>query len=132
MAEVIDLGQLINCSLGLGEMPPPTYEAIQAAAYSVSNDDKDVAKKAVEDTKETPSIWFVNFPNQAAAGQQKLLGEYMQEIQDYRSWASLIWWRTVYANSKVPQDSSKESASKRSAYCAKVAAHHMKTTPWYA
>ncbi|KAE8356260.1 hypothetical protein BDV28DRAFT_127289 [Aspergillus coremiiformis] len=134
MAAPVNLGQIIDSATGLGESPPPTYDAINAAASSSSSDisDKDVADKAVSDAKEIPSIWFVNFPTQQAAAQQAALKEYTQEIQDYRCWASLIWWRTVYANPQIPQDGSKESIAARSAYAAKVGVHHMKQTPWLA
>ena len=131
MPAVFDLGKLIDLSQGLGIQPPVTVDAMMAAADSAPLSDKDVAAKAVQDTKETPSVWFVNFPDKSAAAQTALLAGYMQNVQDYRCWASLVWWRTVFGNAKIPQDGSKEAIAARSAYCARVAVHHMKMTPWY-
>ena len=54
-------------------------------------DDKTVADQAVADSKNAPSIWFANFPNKEAAGAKKTLASYMQHVENYRCWASLIW-----------------------------------------
>lgn len=124
MAQVFDLGSLVRPEVDLD------FAVSESSDGTAPLSDKDVASKAVEDAKEVPSIWFVNFPTKAAAAQEKMLGDYMQNVQDYRSWASLIWWRTVYGNAKVPQDSSKASIAARSAFAAKVGVKHMRTTPW--
>ncbi|BAE55456.1 hypothetical protein F9C07_399 [Aspergillus flavus] len=130
MASTIDLGKLTGASLDLEEIGLPSYESINAASADAPLPDKDVATKAVQDAKEVPSIWFVNFPTKQAAAEKKVLADFMQSVQDYRCWASLIWWRTVYSNPNIPQDGKKESVAKRSAYAAKVGVKHMKTTPW--
>lgn len=130
-----DLGKLtcLHSESGPEVDLAPTHEAVlAAAAEGPSIADKDVAEKAVDDSKDAPSIWFVNFPEKKAAEQKSLLADYMQNVQDYRCWASLIWWRTVYGQPKVPQDGSAASKAARSAYCAKVAAKHMRQTPWLA
>jgi len=132
MSKSFHLGKLVDLSPGLGVQPPISFNAIRAAADSAPQSDKEVADKAVKDSKDVPSIWFVNFPAKSTADNTELLAKYMQNIEDYRSWASLIWWRTVFGNTKIPQDDSKESKATRSAYLAKVAVHHMKLTPWLA
>ncbi len=130
MSKVVDLGTLINLA-NVGVQPPKTYEGINNAAQRATMSDDEVARRAVEDSKIVPSVWFVNFPTVLAQQQQHLLRQYEQSIMDYRSWASLVWWRTVFSAPEVPQDASQESITIRSAYCARVATQHMKTTPWY-
>lgn len=132
MSPSVDFGILTDRSQGLGAQPPAAYDMIAAVAASGTDTDQQVAEKAVNDSMQTPSVWFVNFPSKAAAGQQELLGKYMQNVQNYRSWASLVWWKTVFAADpkKIPQDGSSGSAATRSAYCARVAVKHMQTTPW--
>ncbi|KAI1412727.1 hypothetical protein F5Y13DRAFT_189928 [Hypoxylon sp. FL1857] len=132
MAAVFDVGKVVDLSPGLGSQPPVTYNGIMTLADKAPLSDKEVAKKAVEDTKEVPSVWFVNFPDKAAAEHTQVLRKYMQSVEDYRCWASLTWWRTVYGNSQIPQDGAQKSIAARSSYCAKVATHHMKSTPWLA
>ncbi|OTA65972.1 hypothetical protein K449DRAFT_458016 [Hypoxylon sp. EC38] len=132
MSESFNLGKLIDLYPGLGPQPPVAYNDTMVVAANTRLDDKDVADKAAHDSKEIPSVWFVNFPDKSAAAQKELLAKYMQSIQDYRCWASLVWWRTVFGNSQIPQDGKRESVATRSAYCARVAVHHMKTTPWLA
>lgn len=129
--KVIDLGKLVELFPDAGIQPPQTYDAIIAAADAGTLDDKTIVDKALQDNKEMPSVWFVNFPDKPAAAQQEKLRKYMQSIQDYRCWASLIWWRTVYSQPNIAQDGSPEAIAARSAYCAKVAVTHMKKTPWY-
>lgn len=129
MPEVRQLGRLVTHAPGLGVQPSSNFNAISNPSISDLSD-SDVAAKAVADAKEIPSIWFVNFPSPTAVGQPKLQA-YMQSVQDYRCWASLLWWKTVYGQSAIPQDGSQASISARSAYCARVGVHHMKTTPWY-
>jgi hypothetical protein len=126
-----DLGHIVNLAQPVGAQPPASMEGIAAAAEAATDDNKEVAAKAVQDSKETPSVWFVNFPNKEAAEQQKKLAEYMQNVEDYRCWASLTWWRTVFSQPKIPQDGSQAAIATRSAYCARVAAKHMQMTPWY-
>jgi hypothetical protein len=131
MSKSFHLGKLVDLSPGLGVQPPIAFISIKAAADSAPQSDKEVAEKAVKDSKDVPSIWFVNFPEKSAAERTKLLAKYMQNIEDYRCWSSLIWWRTVFGNTKIPQDDSNESKATRTAFLAKVAVHHMKLTPWY-
>ncbi|KAF3761664.1 hypothetical protein M406DRAFT_358068 [Cryphonectria parasitica EP155] len=127
------LGTLVSSSISGGPAAPENFHAVTRLGDTVNIDDKTVADKAVEDSKTTPSLWFVNFPTKdAATAGSKQLAAYMQNVIDYRCWASGRWWRTVYANNKVPQDGSKASTDARSAYCAKVAITDMKTTPWLA
>lgn len=130
-----DLGKLTCLHSGPEADIPAAHEGVLAAASAaadVSITDQDVAKKAVDDSADTPSVWFVNFPQKEAAEQKSLLAGYLQNVQDYRCWASLVWWRTVYSQKAVPQDNSPESKAARSAYCAKVATKHMRMTPWLA
>ena len=132
MAEATELGKLTSCSTDADVLPPSTFNDIQALANSDADiDDKSIAERAVKDTKEVPSIWFVNFPSKSATSQPKHLAAYMQDIQDYRCWASLVWWRKVFSTGALPQDGSETSIRIRNAYCAKMGIYHMKTTPWY-
>jgi len=109
------------------------FDAIIAAANPSTIDDKKVADQAVKDAKETPSLWFVNFPSKdAATTGSKELAAFMQDVLDYRCWASGVWWKTVYSSTKVPQDGSKESTARRSAFVAKVGMKHMRSTGWLA
>ncbi|KAF2135615.1 uncharacterized protein K452DRAFT_303423 [Aplosporella prunicola CBS 121167] len=130
MPEPVDLGKLVDLNPGLGPQPPMTYDGIMEAAGRSTLSDKEIAEKAKEEWDSFPSIWFCNFPDQPSTSMQQRLAEYMQDIKDYRSWASLIWWRTVFSHPDMPQDSSMQSRIRRSAYCARVGVHHMKTTPW--
>lgn len=79
----MDLGTLVDCSPGLGVQPPMTFNAFEIIANDLSSTADTVAEKAVKDSKETPSVWFVNFPDQSAAEQQTLLAEYMQNVTVY-------------------------------------------------
>ncbi|KAJ5094399.1 hypothetical protein N7456_010260 [Penicillium angulare] len=89
-------------------------------------------QKAISDTENEPSIWWVDFPDKQSVEKQDLLAITMNKVNEYRNWASLQWWQTVFGNDqRVPQDSSAPSATIRSSFCAEVASVHMKQTPWY-
>jgi hypothetical protein len=130
----MDLGQIINLHPGLGVNPPQTHAAIMMlVAADAAPSDKDIVDRAVADAKQIPGLWFVDFENPAInnpAGQEMLKG-YMKNVQDYRSWASLVWNKTVQLEPTMPKDSDFMSSAKRSAYLAKVARAHMRATPWY-
>ncbi|KPM37965.1 hypothetical protein AK830_g8589 [Neonectria ditissima] len=128
---MINLGKLCDSSAGGGVPPPASVNALMAAAEFSQLTDQQVVDKAIQDAKLIPSVWFVNFVDPAAAAQQQTLAKHMQSVDEYRNWASLIWWRAVFSQRKIPQDGSEQAIEKRSAYCAKVAAFHMKQTPWY-
>lgn len=130
-SEPFDLGTIIEVPPDKGVQPPQTFEDIMAALDMIGFPDDEVAKKAVHDNKDQPSIWFVDFPDQAAADQPQLLQKYMQSIQDYRCWASVVWWSNAFGCPKIPQDGNLSSVAARSAYCAKVGVKHMRGTPWY-
>ncbi|KZM24086.1 uncharacterized protein EKO05_0010257 [Ascochyta rabiei] len=133
MAGTAELGLLIHAKAPKVDIPIGHFDAVIAAAEDSALDEKTVADKSVKDAQEAPSLWFVNFPSkEAATSGSKELGPYMQDVLDYRCWASNVWWKTVYSNSKVPQDGSKESTAKRSAFAAKVGMKHMTQTPWLA
>ncbi|KAI0836851.1 hypothetical protein F5Y06DRAFT_298085 [Hypoxylon sp. FL0890] len=132
MSEVFDVGKVVDLYSGLGVQPAAAFNDLMAVAGKTELPNKEVAEKAVKDAKEVPSVWFVNFPDKTSTEHKGVLQKYMQSIEDYRCWASLVWWRTVYGSDKIPQDGKKESIATRSAYCARVAVHHMKTTPWIA
>ncbi|KAF2840444.1 hypothetical protein M501DRAFT_1015498 [Patellaria atrata CBS 101060] len=138
MADKMHLGLLVSSAHHETGEQPPVFLNLAATTTNAATDSgnepsaQSVADKAVQDAKQAPSVWFVNFPDKSSADQKHALGDYMQDVQDYRCWASLVWWKTVYGNTSVPQDGSKESTAKRSAYCAKVAMKHMRMTPWLA
>ncbi|KXJ94996.1 hypothetical protein Micbo1qcDRAFT_156787 [Microdochium bolleyi] len=98
----------------------------------MQDDSKTTTDKAVADAKEFPCLWFVNFATPEASGQPDALAKYIQDVQDYRCWASLVWWKTAYAQQKLPQDGSRSAIAMRNSYCAKVATKHMQQTPWLA
>ncbi|KAH7011146.1 hypothetical protein EDB80DRAFT_891026 [Ilyonectria destructans] len=123
-----DLGQLADLAPQSGVQLNVTFDAM--AARDDWLNDKEVAEKAVQEAKEIPSVWFVDLPNETSPPPKELLAKYMQSVQDYRSWASLLWWGTVFSHNKVPQDGSHEAIAARSAFCAKVATRHMQMTPW--
>jgi hypothetical protein len=128
---MVDLGKLTELDSGLEVKFPATSDAYLYPADGAEElPDEETAAKAVADSGSVPSIWFVNFPKSGIPSD--LLEEYMQNVLDYRCWASLIWWKSVYGNSQIPQDGSRESEIARSAYCAKVGTKHMKLTPWVA
>lgn len=135
MSAPIDLGTLINAPQNdNGIQPPDSYHEILEVAATDGDDpksDKEIVDKAVADSKESPSIWFVNFPDKTTVGQQALLADYMQNVQDYQNWASLVWWRTVYNSAKIPKDDKPETKAIRRSFLAKVATKHMRLTPWY-
>lgn len=92
---------------------------------------KAAAERALADTKQTPSIWFVDVTGQEAnAVGSTQIARYQQETQAYRCWASWRWWKGVYDGAGVPQDDSRKSTDERSAYAASLAVHNMRMTPW--
>ncbi|KAM3516731.1 hypothetical protein NHJ13051_009638 [Beauveria bassiana] len=117
---------------GSSQTPVPSEFQAFAAANNGEISDKEIASRAVADSQIVPSIWFVNFPEPEAWKNKDVLSKYMENIEDYRCWASLVWWRTVYTNKAVPQGSSLDDVAFRNAYCARVATKHMQTTPWLA
>ncbi|KAK7419928.1 hypothetical protein QQZ08_010631 [Neonectria magnoliae] len=127
---MIDLGKLCDNSTGVDVHPPASVNALMAFADSDQLSDQQVVQKAMQDAKTFPSVWFVNFVDPLAAAQPQPLAKHMQNVNEYRNWASFVWWRTVFNQRKLPQDDSEQSVEKRSAYCAKVASYHMKQTPW--
>lgn len=124
-----DLDQLADLAPQSGVQLNVTLNAMTAMDDWL-NDTKKIAEKAVQEAKEIPSVWFVDLPNETSASPKELLAKYMQSVQDYRSWASFLWWRTVFGQNKVPQDGSHEAIATRSAFCAMVATRHMQMTPW--
>ena len=133
MPDTVNLGRLASAdNMSVDDVDFDFSFDSMSTFSATSLTDKEVADKALADAKEVPSVWFVNFPSKEAATEgSSELKIYMQDILDYRSWASLIWWRNVYASTKVPQDSSVPSIAKRSAFMAKLAMKHMQETPWY-
>ena len=100
---------------------------------SESDEDEEMAelaRKPMADMQMTPSVWFVNFPQQSTVDQQEKLQAYMQKVEDFNCLASVVWWRSVYNHPKIPQDSSPESTAVRSAYFAKLAMKYLQETPW--
>ena len=77
----MDLGTLINAPQNYdGFQPPDSYHGIlEFAANSRGNpkSDKEIIAKAVEDSTEYPSVWFVNFPDREALEPQAVLRDYM-------------------------------------------------------
>jgi hypothetical protein len=133
MSQTVDLGRLTSAEKMSVDDMEFDFGFNSISTFSAGDlTDKEVADKAVADAREVPSVWFVNFPSKDAATEgSSELKKFMQDVLDYRSWASLIWWRTVYAHPKIPQDNSKPSIAARSAFAAKCAMKHMKDTPWY-
>ncbi|KAK8905638.1 hypothetical protein QC760_005560 [Botrytis cinerea] len=77
----MDLGTLINAPQNYdGFQPPDSYHGIlEFAANNRDNpkSDKEIIAKAVEDSKESPSVWFINFPDREALEPQAVLRDYM-------------------------------------------------------
>lgn len=88
-------------------------------------------QRAVSDTENEPSIWWVDFPNKGAVENKDLLAATMKQVKEYRNWTSLQWWQTVFNNGRVPQDGSALSTAIRSSSCAETATRYVKQTPWY-
>ncbi|CZT03143.1 uncharacterized protein RCO7_11521 [Rhynchosporium graminicola] len=143
MSTTLELGKLVSVHPGLGAQEPLTFNDFASvdADTSLSTNDveplpamdnKTIADKAVADTAEAPSIWFVNFPSAQAAEQKELLATYMQNVLSYRCWSSLVWYTTVYESKKITNADTPEGKAARTAFAAKVAAKHMKLTPWLA
>lgn len=132
MTSVRQFGELTSSSFGIGPLPPFNFDLINQLAQATAGGDAQVIQRAITGQRNARSLWFLNFPTQTLLSQNAAKYEqYMQNILDYRSWASLIWNRTVYTSTQIPQDSSKASQAIQNAYLARVAVHHMKTTPWY-
>ena len=133
MSQTVNLGRLTSAETISVDDIEFDFSFNSKSTYSAGDlSDKNVADKALADAKEVPSVWFVNFPSMEAATEgSSELKKFMQDILDYRSWASLVWWRTVYEHPQMPKDDSTPSKAKRSAFAAKCAMQHMKQTPWY-
>lgn len=98
-------------------------------------DDANVVQRAIRDTQEEPSIWWIDFHEQDFAGQdsaemKKQLADSMKLIKEYRNWESLRAWRYVFHNDKVPQDSSALSTAKRTSLFAETSRKDATYAPW--
>ncbi|KAM0169114.1 hypothetical protein ACHAPF_010300 [Botrytis cinerea] len=120
----MDLGTLINTPQNDDgvQLPDSYHEILEVATNNGGNpkSDKEIIAKVVEDSKESPSVWFVNFPDRAALEPQAVLRDYI-----------LVWRRTVYNNPKISDDNKPESKAARRSFLVQVATKHMRLTPWH-
>ena len=56
----------------------------------------DMGVQALRTTQQFPSIWFVNFPPSLDDGKKAHLTSLMDDMLEYRSWASVQWWTEVF------------------------------------
>lgn len=99
-------------------------------------DDENVVQRAISDTQNEPSIWWIDFLEQDFDGKDSVkleqqLADSMRLVKEYRNWESLRAWRYVFSNDKVPKDSSAMSTAQRTSLFAETSVTDAKFDSWY-
>lgn len=132
MTTVFDLGKITDLSEDLELQPSIDYTLAAAIGDHSPEEDAKTMEIAMKDTKEAPSLWFVNFPDKESTKNHDILNEYMQSVSSYRSWSSLYWWRYVHKHYPPSSKDGPLESRNRNGYFARYGVVHMKRTPWLA